>query len=288
MALLSPYSGTYAGYAIERGVLNLDLKYALEDNRLKGNNKILIDQMKLGEKIASDKAVDLPLELALALLTDSKGVIDMEIPVSGNVDDPKFSVGSVVMGALVNLLTKAITSPFTLLAGLVDSEQDLQRINFRSGSARLQASTREKLDNLASALAQRPELSLAISGRLQLDADREGLQKNILQSELLAGGLPEAAWSSKGPEWEQAIEARYQALAPGETGLTIREQYRKVAQAIPLADSALLELASARAVAVKTYLVNDAGLDADRAAINKPSLAPKANRYSGVELEIDI
>ena len=288
MALLSPYSGTYAGYAIERGVLNLDLKYALEDNRLKGNNKILIDQMKLGEKIASDKAVDLPLELALALLTDSKGVIDMEIPVSGNVDDPKFSVGSVVMGALVNLLTKAITSPFTLLAGLVDSEQDLQRINFRSGSARLQASTREKLDNLASALAQRPELSLAISGRLQLDADREGLQKNILQSELLAGGLPEAAWSSKGPEWEQAIEARYQALAPGETELTIREQYQKVAQAIPLADSALLELASARAVAVKTYLVNDAGLDADRAAINKPSLAPKANRYSGVELEIDI
>ena len=88
------------------------------NNKLKGHNKIVIEQMKLGEKITSDKAVDLPLQLALALLTDSKGVIDMEIPVGGNVDDPQFNVGSIVMGALVNLITKAVTSPFTLLASL--------------------------------------------------------------------------------------------------------------------------------------------------------------------------
>ncbi len=288
MALLSPYSGTYAGYAIERGVLNLDLKYAMEENQLKGNNKIVIDQMKLGEKIESEKSLDLPLELALALLTDSKGVIDMEIPVSGNVDDPEFSVGSVLLGAFVNLLTKVVTSPFTLLASLVDSEEDLQRLNFKSGSADLQASTREKLDNLAEALSQRPELSLAITGRLQLQADRERLQKNLLQAQLLADGLPEAELSSKGPAWETAIAARYQAAVPGETTLTTSEQYRKLAQDIPLPDEDLLELASARAVAVKSYLVNEAGLNPDRAAISKSDLDGEANRYSGVELEIEI
>jgi hypothetical protein len=288
MALLSPYSGTYAGYAIERGVLNLDLKYAMEENRLKGNNKIVIDQMKLGEQVSSDKAVDLPLELALALLTDSNGVIDMEIPVSGNVDDPQFSVGSVVMGALLNLITKAVTSPFTLLAGLVGTEEDLQRVNFRSGSAELDAPGREQLDKLNTALGQRPELSLVIAGRLQLEADRERLQKDLLRAELLADGLPEAELSSKGPGWEQAVAARYQAVAPEDTTLTANEQYLKLAQAIPVPDATLLELASSRAVAVKTYLVTEAGLDPDRAAIAKSNLDADRNRYSGVELEIDI
>lgn len=288
MASLSPYSSTYAGYAIKRGVLNLDLEYAMEDNRLKGNNKIVIQQMQLGEKIASEKAADIPLKLALALLTDSNGVIDMEVPVSGNVDDPDFNVGSVVLGAVTNLITKIVTSPFTLLASLAHSEQDLQRLNFKSGSAELQAATREKLDNLATALAQRPELNLVITGRLQLQADRERLQKNILQAELVAAGLPQEELSGKGPEWEKAIAERYQAMAPGETGLTVNEQYLELARNIPLPDPDLLELASARAVAVKSYLVNEAGLSPDRAAIEPPNLKDRANLYSGVELEIDI
>jgi hypothetical protein len=288
MALLSPYSGTYAGYAIERGVLNLDLNYAMEENQLKGKNKIVIEQMKLGEKIESEKAVDLPLELALALLTDSNGVIDMDIPVSGDVNDPEFSVGSVVMGALFNLITKAVTSPFTLLASLVDTEEDLQRLNFKSGSSELESSTREKLDNLSAALAARPELNLAITGRLQIDADRERMQKNRLQAELVAAGLSEQEASSKGLAWEQAIVERYQALSPGETEQTVREQYLKLALEIPIADTDLLALASDRAIAVKTYLVNDAGLSPERAAISKSNLDPEKNLYSGVELEIDL
>ncbi len=288
MALLSPYSGTYAGYAIERGVLSLDLEYSMENDHLAGANRIVINQMKLGEKVASDKAVDLPLELALALLTDSQGVIDMKIPVSGNVDDPQFSVGSVVMGALMNLLTKAVTSPFTLLASLVDSEEDLQRLNFKSGSAELMESTSAKLDELGAAMTERPELNLIITGRLQLKSDRERLQKNLLQAQLLAAGLPEAELSSKGPAWEDAIRTRYQTLSPGETELTVSAQYLQLAQNIPLPDSELLDLAAARAVAVKAYLVNETGLAADRAAISKPALDAKTNLYSGVELEIDI
>lgn len=288
MALLSPYSGTYAGYAIERGVLNLDLAYVMEEGLLKGNNKIVIDQMKLGPKVPSEKAADIPLKLALALLTDSRGVIDMEIPVSGNVDDPQFSVGSVVMGALLNLITKAVTSPFTLLAGLVDSEADLQHLKFKTGSSKLLASTTAKLNDLATALAERPELGLVITGRLQLEGDRERLQKYKLQDELIAEGLSETAWSSKSPEWDSAIEARYQAFSPGENELTIGEQYLALARNIPLPDEDLLALANSRAVAIKTYLVNEAGLNPERAAISKPDLNAKSNRYSGAELEIDI
>jgi hypothetical protein len=288
MALLSPYSGTYAGYAIERGVLNLDLGYAMEDNQLNGKNKIVIEQMKLGEQIESEKAVDLPLGLALALLTDSNGVIDMDIPVSGNVNDPEFSVGSIVMGALVNLITKVVTSPFTLLASLVDSEEDLQRLNFKSASSELEAPTRKKLDDLSTALAERPELKLVITGRLKLEADRERMQKNRLQAELVAAGLSEQEASDKGPAWEEAIVERYQALSPGETEQTVREQYLKLALEIPVTDTDLLALASDRAIAVKTYLVNESGMSPERAAISKGDLDPEKNLYSGVELEVDL
>lgn len=287
MALLSPYSATYAGYAIDRGLLNLHLEYALQDGHLDGNNKVLIDKMKLGEKVESDKAADIPLELALSLLTDSNGVIDLQVPVSGDVGDPSFSIGSVVMGAFFNLITKAVTAPFTLLAGLVDSEEDLQRVNFASGSATLEQAAQTKLDQLSEALSQRPGLALVITGRLQLQADRERLQKNMLKAELTEAGLSQEELDSKGPEWETAISARFQQLTPGETQLSIHEQYMQLVQGIPVADEALLTLSRDRAAAVKAYLVNTKGLDPNRAVIEQDKLDDEANLYSGVELAVD-
>ena len=289
MARLSPYTGTYAGYAIDRGLLDLKLHYALKDNQLQGDNAVRIDKLKLGEKVSSDKAVDLPLELALAILTDSNGVIDMQVPVSGDVDNPEFALGGIISKAFINIITKAITAPFTLLAGLVDSEEDLQNITFASGSTQLDDASKAKLTKLSSALAQRPQLSLVITGRLNLAADRERMQKNALKVQLLEEGLSAEELKAKGPDWEAAINERYTALPAATADVaapTPRGQYLLVAQSIQIPESQLQELAQERAAAVKRYLINAAALAPERAVVGKSTLDEEANEFSGVELSI--
>jgi len=287
LALLTPYSATYAGYAIDQGLLTLNLKYALKDGHLQGNNKVVIDKMKLGEHIDSDKALDIPLKLALALLTDSDGVIDLEVPVSGDVDNPDFSIGSVVMNAFLNLITKAITAPFTLLASLVDSEADLQRVSFPAGSAVLTERGTAKLQQLRDAMAQRPALVLEINGRVQPAKDRDRLQRNALKAELLAGGLAAEDIEGKTPAWESAIAERCAQAGVATEGLSPLEQSRALARTWSVSDEELAALAQARAVAVKSWLVNDAGLSADRAVVGKAGLQDEGNTFSGVELGVD-
>ena len=293
MAGLSPYSSTYAGYKIDRGLLALELDYTLKNDQLKGNNSVVIDKLKLGEKIASDKAVNLPLELALAILTDANGVIDMQVPVAGDVNSPSFELSGVIFKAFINILTKAITAPFTLLAGLVDSKQDLQFIDFASGSVALNDTSSEKLTQLSGALAQRPNLSLIITGRLNIEADRERLQKDALNVQLSEDGVSPEEIKTKGPQWQRAISKRHKRYARSISGSNepnepnIEEQYRQLVGAVAVPDEALIGLAEQRAVAVKTYLVNQSGMAANRAVIAKVSLDPKTTDFSGVELGIE-
>lgn len=286
LALLTPYSANYAGYAIERGLLTLKLQYAMKDSRLDGNNDVVIDQLKLGEKIDSEQAVDLPLELALALLTDSNGVISMEVPVSGNVDDPEFDISSVIAGAFMNVITKIVTAPFTLLANLVGSDEDLQRINFAIGSSTLDDNGKARLTTLTEALQQRPALKMVISGRLNLQADRFSLQQSELEQAMLAAGLAEEDLRSKSAAWEKDIDQRYQALGESAAAETIpmTQKFTAVVQTVALPDNALAELAEARAVAVKTFLINEQGLAADRAVIEQTPPDDPAHSFSGVEL----
>ncbi len=287
LSLLTPYSGTYAGYAIERGLLNLDLAYSLDQGRLEGNNALVIRQLKLGDKIDSDRAVDLPLELALALLTDASGVIDLAVPVSGDVDDPDFGLGSVIGKAFVNIITKAVTAPFSLLANLVGAEEDLQRLNFASGSASLSDSTRTKLDQLAEALAQRPKLSLVVLGRLNPAADREALQGAALRESMLASGLSPGQIADKEQAYFDELERRYRELGTGGDLPSAPQQYKAVRDAVALGERDLAELIEARAVAIKTYLVNDKGMAADRIAIEQSSPDDEAHLFSGAELDLE-
>lgn len=289
MALLSPYAGTYAGYKIDRGLLDLDLHYSLADNKLQGDNSIRIEKLKLGDKTGSDKALDLPLQLALAILTDSNGVIDLAVPVKGDVDNPQFDLGAVISKAFLNLIKKAVTAPFTLLAGLANSEDDLQRINFNAGSSTLRTKSKEKLRELGTALSQRPQLSLVITGRLNLETDRARLQRDALTARLLADGLSAEEIKAKGPDWEEMIAELYDALpdsgaAPAQPSAA--EKATRVTESIAISDAQLSTLAAERARAVKLFLVTEAGLAQERAVVDQPSIKDSENTFSGAELGI--
>lgn len=289
MALFSPYSANYAGYAIDQGLMNLELQYALQDSKLQGNNALRLDQLKLGEKIDSEEAVDLPLELALSIMTDANGVIDLAVPVSGDLEDPSFSLGGVIGSALVNTITKIVTAPFSILANLVGSEEDLQRITFPAGSAELDASGQDKLSQLSGALSERPRITLQLTGRLKAEADRDRIQRDTVRAQLLEDGLPPEALDEKTADWEKAVTRRYQRLTEtaSDENLTAAEQYKALAANIAVSDSQLLQLAEDRAIAVKTYLVTNAGLAADRAVIAQGTLDAESNLFSGVELSVD-
>lgn len=185
MAKLTPYSGKFAGRTIESGKLSLDLDYRVEARRLKGENQVIIDNIKLGDRVDSPDATNLPLDLAIALLRDSNGVIDLGIPVQGSLDDPQFSYGSLVWKAIVNVLSKIATAPFRALGALLGgSGEEFEAVIFEPGEARLLPPEREKLAKLAVALEKRPALKLAIEPHFDKDADRDALADNILKLEI--------------------------------------------------------------------------------------------------------
>jgi hypothetical protein len=180
---LSGYSGKFAGYAIEQGKLFLDLNYDIRDAKMQGKNSLVIKKIKLGERLEGEEITYLPLGLAIALLEDSDGVIDIELPVEGRVDDPKFRFGQVVWNAFANLITKAAAAPFKLIGALLGVEgEKLEFIAFEPGDAHLLPPEREKLDQLAEALKKRPKLALGIEGSYDNRADTHALQLEKLKA----------------------------------------------------------------------------------------------------------
>lgn len=181
---VNPYSGTYAGYYIDKGQLSLELSYLLKDNKLNGSNHIVVNQLKLGEPSDSSLATSLPVTLAIALLQDRHGVIDLGLEVSGDLDSPDFSVGSIVMTALTNVITKAVTAPFTLLASLFGDDEELDKIEFAAGNAQITDKENSKLATLATALLDRPKLTLSIEGAINSATDSRVLQEQALWDKL--------------------------------------------------------------------------------------------------------
>ena len=181
----SPYSGKFAGYGIAEGKLNLDLSYELVGKKLKSKNVITLDQFTFGERVDSPDATHLPVRLAIAILKDRDGKIVLDVPIEGSLDDPKFRIGKVVQRAIVNILEKVATSPFSLLGSLFGGGgEELGYQDFAVGSAELTADDTKKLDSLAKGLFNRPGLNLEISGSIDSDGDREGLQRAALDREI--------------------------------------------------------------------------------------------------------
>ncbi|GFO62903.1 DUF748 domain-containing protein [Geomonas paludis] len=177
---VTPYSGTYLGYAIDKGKLFLDLKYLIERKQLTSENKVFIDQFTFGKKVESSQATSLPVRLAVALLKDRKGEIHLDLPVTGRTDDPQFSIWGLIGQVLKNLLVKAATSPFALLSSLGGSGQDFSVITFPPGSSDLPADEEKKLTQLAKVLADRPGLKVEIKGFVDKGKDPEGYRQELL------------------------------------------------------------------------------------------------------------
>jgi hypothetical protein len=187
MVSASPYSMKFAGYKIAEGKISLDLQYKVRNGQLEGNNQVILDNLTLGERIDSPDALKLPLELALAILKDSNGRIDLGIPVAGNLNDPEFSYGAVVWKALGNIMTKIVTSPFRMLGSLFGVSGDkLEAVEFDAGSEVVLPPEREKLQHVAQILTKKPDLKLTVPGTYSEAADAAALRAQALRRAVLA------------------------------------------------------------------------------------------------------
>jgi hypothetical protein len=269
---LSPYAIKYSGYGIERGKMSVDLAYVVQPSgELTASNKIVLNQLAFGDKVEGSTA-SLPVKLAVALLADRHGVIDLDLPVSGSINDPQFSLGGVIWKAITNLLVKAVTAPFALLASAVDGGgAELSRVEFAPGVATLDASARENLDKIATALADRPALTLTVTGESRLDRERDAWKKERLAQFVRAEKRRQAIAGGASVQAEVTVsEAEYPALLKevykradivkpkNVVGLTKdlppAEMEALLVASIVVADDAMQQLAVRRGVAVRDYL----------------------------------
>jgi hypothetical protein len=204
---LSPYSAKYAGYPITKGKLSLDLKYNLSKKHLDAENKVLIDQLTLGEKTDSPDATSLPVKFALALVTDRNGQIDIDLPIKGNLNDPDFRYGRLVFQALGNLVTKAVTSPFSAIASLVGGKgEELSEVPFPPGTATFPSEKEGLFKSLAKALEERPGLRVDITGTADPGSDRLALAALKLRDDLKRLKLKEMEDGTKGRPAPSEVE----------------------------------------------------------------------------------
>jgi len=188
MSRLSPYSRKFAGYEVLSGRLSLDLRYRITDRRVESENEILLERLTLGEKVDSPDAPNLPVKLAVAILKDKQGNIELDIPVGGTLDDPEFAYGALVWKAIKTVMTKIVTAPFRALARLIGSEEDLEIVEFAPAASDLAPPAREKITQLAQALAERPELSLELRGVFDPEIDAAAIRRRQVEA-LLNGRL---------------------------------------------------------------------------------------------------
>ncbi|MDE2263257.1 MAG: DUF748 domain-containing protein [Gammaproteobacteria bacterium] len=273
---MTPYSVRFAGYKIASGTLNADLHYKVDHGRLNADHTLIIDQLQLGEQVASPHATKLPLRLAIALLKDRNGVIRLGLPVTGSLNDPKFSLGPLIGKALLAVLRKAVTAPFAMLGRLVGGGADINHVDFAPGSATLPPAARTQVSGLAKALAQRPQLQLQVPAVYAPDADRPALAQQQLQHELItlarsgalssgrrggaARGQQQGASPAAGREVLELPAAHYRLLrAAYQNTFGPKAPLPTAAQKVPPFEPAILELQSAL---LKRMQVSDADLQA--------------------------
>jgi hypothetical protein len=181
---VTPYSGRFAGYKIEKGKLSVDVTYHVENRALEAKQKFVIDQLQLGEKVDSPDAVSLPLKLAVALLKDRNGVIDIDLPMTGSLDDPKFRLGPLIWKAFVGLLTKVATAPFALIGSLFGGGPEVNFVEFEPGAIALAPADLEKMASVRKALVERPALQVDVPMAYSVELDGGLIERQALEASL--------------------------------------------------------------------------------------------------------
>jgi hypothetical protein len=295
---LSPYSGKYAGYPITSGRLNVDVHYTLDQRKLSADNHIFIDQLTFGDRIEGPGISHLPVKLAVALLKDSQGRIDVHVPVSGSLDDPHFSVGGLVWRAIGNLIVKAVTSPFRLLASIGGGggREDLGYVEFAPGSDVLDAPAQEKLGQIVKVLADKPSISLDIIGRIDTSRDEAGLRKVMVEDLIHKEQVNAKGDDTNAPtaeEQDKYLERAYRHAdfpkPKNVIGLTKSqppEEMRTLMETnMPVDADALRHLAERRANAVRQWLQGK--VDDKRLFVQAPKLDPKGIDDGGKTTRVD-
>ncbi|MBU9601893.1 DUF748 domain-containing protein [Burkholderia multivorans] len=301
---LTPYSAKYAGYPITKGKLNVDLHYQLANDQLKANNHIFIDQLTFGDHIDNDTATKLPVKLAISLLKNTRGEIDVNLPVSGSLSNPEFSVGGLIWRALLNLIAKAVTSPFSLLAHAFGSGgEDLGYVEFAPGSAVLTDAQQKKLDTVVKMLTEKPSIRLDLIGRVDPDKDTPGLRTAYVDRLVRQQKLKDVVGQGESidpmtvnvepGEYDKYLTRAYKAadfkkprnLIGLQKTLPEADMKKALAEHAPADDNALRALAQQRAQAVRQYL--EGKIDAKRVFVVAPKLDAKGIEDKGATTRVD-
>ena len=287
LTTLTPYSGKFAGYRIRKGRLNLDLHYLITKGQLKAENKLVVEQLQLGEKVDSPDAVDLPIKLAIALLKDTDGKISIELPVTGDLNNPQFSVMPIVWQTLRNLVLRAAQAPFKFIGGLISGggAEDLGTVSFAPGSSELNADAQKALTTLAAALKERPALRLEIEGTAAQSSDGPFIAKERLEREFqynyykilqrrgdkvpAQASLLNVPDDEKGPLLEGIYRTRLKQQPPAEWAKLSRdERAQKMSDALidfwSKSEVLLRQLGQERASSIKDFLVDKGQLADER------------------------
>jgi hypothetical protein len=304
---LTPYSVKYAGYPIVKGKLSMEVKYKVEEGKLAANNHLFVDQLTFGDRVESPTATKLPVLLAVSLLKNSKGEIDLNLPISGTLDDPKFSVGGLIIQVIVNLLTKVVTAPFTLLSAAFGGGEELGYIEFAPGSAVLKEDQIKRLDTLAKALADRPALKLDIIGRVDPAAETDGIRRAKYEAKLKAAKV------------KSLVRRGSDAVDPASVAITAEERptfiaavysdedipgkprnFLGFAKSIPAPEMEALilahlvvtptdlrALANQRATVVRNRLEVQGKISRERLFLVEPKLTPEGIKDKGAKTRVD-
>jgi hypothetical protein len=302
---ISPYSAKYAGYPITKGKLNVDLHYMLADDNLTANNHLFIDQLTFGDHVENTTATKLPIRLAVSLLKNSRGEIDVNIPISGSLSNPEFSIGALVWQAIIHLVERAVTAPFSLLAHAFGGKnaEEMGYVEFDPGSSTLSDAAKEKLDTIATALADKPSVKMDISARVDPALDEPGLRAAYVERQVRLSKMQDSSDDNpninpssipiSADEYTKFLTKAYKdAKFKKPTNLigmtkTLPDADMKAALAehAPVDEGALNTLAQRRATAVQQYF--DGKIDSKRIFIVAPHLNADGIKDKGAPTRVD-